>query len=177
MGANLLKNTYLTVCHILIKGKKKEEMNEILYVLLYAFSKYYNKEKIGKEMKEILYVLLYAPCIKWEVLTEWITNLLNLKIQINQFLLYYKKLWLSQKETWHAGESLRESILTNCALNSYNRRLMAVLKASPTLEDFSKSLYAFDMKNYHELHVNHYNISYFLKKKKRTKFFTRWTVF
>ena len=77
---------------------------------------------------------------------------------------------MSHKETWYEGESLHERILTYCALESCRRRLNAVLKASPSLEDFAKSLYAFDMKNYHELKVNLNNnqlhkYQLFLKKK------------
>lgn len=58
--------------------------------------------------------------------------MLNLKTQINQFLLYFKKIWLSHKEAWQAGESLHECILTNCALESYHRGLNAVLKTLPS---------------------------------------------
>lgn len=131
--------------------------------LIKTFTKYYPKSKITKEKKIILYVLLYSPFIDWCKLNKWLDNLLSSKTEIYQFLLYFKKVWLNNKDLWHAGDEHVPSVLTNCALESYHKRLNSEIKANPSLESFSKSLYLFDMKNFRELHKCRSEISKYQK--------------
>lgn len=102
-------------------------------------------------MKKILYILLYGPYIEWKVLTNWISELCKRQNNIIQFLFYYKKVWLANKNIWHVEDHFKASVLTNCALESYHRRLNSTVMASPSLEEFSQKLYSFDMKNLREL--------------------------
>ena len=103
-------------------------------------------------MKTILYILLYAPYLNWDDLIKWFQSLLKLNSDAHQFLLYFNKEWIKNKEIWHVGDELQSSILTNCALESYHKRLNSELNTSPTIENFSKRLFLFDMKNYREIH-------------------------
>ena len=47
-------------------------------------------------MKEILYVLLYSPYIEWSSLKKWIKDLIDIKSEAQQFLLYFNKVWLTE---------------------------------------------------------------------------------
>lgn len=114
-------------------------------------------------MKQILYILLYAPYLEWNLLTKWIYNLSKRKNNINQFLLYYKKVWIENKDIWHVENHFQASVLNNCALESYHRGLNAALRASPSIEQFSQELYTFDMKNLRELKVHHDQINKYQK--------------
>ena len=131
--------------------------------LFKTFSKYYSRNNTTKQMKQILYILLYAPYLEWNLLTKWIYNLSKRKNNINQFLLYYKKIWIENKNIWHVDNHFQVSVLTNCALESYHRRLNATLRTSPSIEQFSQGLYTFDMKNLRELRVHHDQINKYQK--------------
>ena len=102
-------------------------------------------------MKTILYILLYSPFIEWTTLLEWFNKLIKYKTDAYQFLLYFNKVWISDRNIWHVGEKPSVLILTNCALESYHKRLNSVLNTQTSIESFSKSLYLFDMKNFREI--------------------------
>lgn len=102
-------------------------------------------------MKKVLYVLLYSPYLKWDELNKFISNLLDINSEVKQFLLYYQKVWLSNKEIWYIGEKINVAILTNCALESFHKRLNSALEASSSVEKFCHDLYGFDMKNLREM--------------------------
>ena len=119
-------------------------------------------------MKQVLYIFLYAPYIEWKLLTEWFDKLLKRKNNVGQFLLYYQKVWLHNKDLWHVDDLFHVSLLTNCAIESYHRRLNASVKSSASLEEFNKSIYSFDMKNYRELSKHNHELrkyEKFLEKK------------
>ena len=52
---------------------------------------------------------------------------------------------------WYVGENIKESILTNCALESYHKRLNSALEASSSVEKMCYKLFSFDMKNFREV--------------------------
>ncbi len=102
-------------------------------------------------MKKVLYVLLYSPYLKWNELNKFTNKLLDIHSEVNQFLLYFQKVWLRNKEIWHVGEHIDEAILTNCALESFHKRLNSALETTSSVEKFCYDLYAFDMKNLREI--------------------------
>lgn len=111
--------------------------------LFRTFSKYYSRKNTTKQMKQILYILLYAPYLEWNLLTNWINNLFKKKNNITQFLLYYKKVWIENRYIWHIEDHFNVSVLINCALESYHRRLNSVLMASPSIEEFLKIIHSY----------------------------------
>ena len=119
--------------------------------LVKTFSKYYPKKNVTEEMKKVLYVLLYSPYLKWNELNKFTNKLLDIHSEVNQFLLYFQKVWLRNKEIWHVGEHIDEAILTNCALESFHKRLNSALETTSSVEKFCYDLYAFDMKNLREI--------------------------
>lgn len=126
------------------------------------------KKSVTKEMKKVLYVLLFSPYLNWEKLNEFINQLLIEKSKVQQFLMYFQKVWIKNKKIRYVGEHIQESILTNCALESYHKRLNSALEASSSVENFYNDLFAFDMKNLREIksrekEPNKYNT--FLAKK------------
>lgn len=119
-------------------------------------------------MKKILYILLYSPYLNWQVLIKWFNEILLLNSESHQFLLYFKKVWIQNPKIWHVGEKPQEAVLTNCALESYHKRLNSELKTNPSIESFSHDLYNFDMKNLRELHKRRDEVTKyqkFLRKK------------
>ena len=108
--------------------------------LVKTFSKYYPKKNVTEEMKKVLYVLLYSPYLKWNELNKFTNKLLDIHSEVNQFLLYFQKVW-------YVGEHIDEAILTNCALESFHKRLNSALETTSSVEKFCYDLYAFDMKN------------------------------
>lgn len=226
MGANLIKKTYLTVGHILLKSKKESDYSTSLSLfitqiisslnflrvktiitdfekalinsiqttiktfrfdqilgrnirlqgclfhfsqcIIKTFSKYYRKDKVTKEMKIVLYVFLFAPYIEINYFSKWFFELLNKNSKVHQFLIYFKKNWLKNPSLWNVSDCIDESILTNCALESYHVRLNSAIQASPSIDNFSNHLYSFDMKNFRELHQSRekfYKYRTFLLKK------------
>ena len=114
-------------------------------------------------MKQILYIFLYAPYINWDDLIQWFDQLIKRKNNVMQFLFYQQKVWIHNKNLWHVVELYHGSVLTNCAIESYHRRLNSFIRASPSIEEFSKSLFNFDMKNYRELKTNQSQITKYQK--------------
>ena len=96
-------------------------------------------------MKQILLIFLYAPYINWDDLIQWFDQLIKRKNNVMQFLFYYQKVWIHNKNLWHVGELDHGSVLTNCTIESYHQRLNSFIRASPSIEEFSKSLFNFDM--------------------------------
>lgn len=87
-------------------------------------------------MKKILYVLLYSPFLNWETLIKWFKEILSYNLDAHQFLLYFKKEWINNRYIWHVGKHPLEAVLTNCALESYNKKLNSELKTNPSIESF-----------------------------------------